>query len=209
MDYSPRMASGDSRYFVSPSDTGMLEDRVPVLLKAWDTQSNLAIFQPASVGPGQRCHYEHIGIENLVEDHELLPTHSNQIYSSDSIAAVGYIHVRPKPQEESEPDDLAHRTSYLSSNGGKDTRILTVCSINQVRQFIEANDHTNNVLKANCLFPQSFYGSPCITKQSGFVIGVVNGPHSATNTGNINLFPRGFKESLRWYTSKVDFPMVE
>jgi len=116
MDYNPGMAPGKSRYFVSPSNTGMLEDRVPVLLKAWDTRSNFAIFQPASVGPGQQCHYEHIGIENLVEDHELLPTHSNQIYSSDSIAAVGYIHARPKPHEESEPDDLAHRTNYLRSN---------------------------------------------------------------------------------------------
>lgn len=116
MDYNPRMAPGNSRYFVSPSSTGMLEDRVTVLLKAWDTRSNLAIFQPASVGPGQQCHYEHIGIENLVEDHELLPTRSNQIYLSDSIAAVGYIHARPKPHEKSEPDDLAHKTGYLRSN---------------------------------------------------------------------------------------------
>lgn len=112
---SDRIAPGNSRYFVSPSNTGMLEDRVPVLLKAWDTRSNLAIFQPASVGPGQQHHYEHIGIENLVEDHELLPTYSNQIYLSDSIAAVGYIHARPRPHE-SEPDDLSHKTSYLRSN---------------------------------------------------------------------------------------------
>jgi len=60
----------------------------------------------------------------------------------------------------------------ISGQSGKDTRIRTVCSVNQVRQFIEESHHTNGVLKANCLFPQNFCGSPCVTKQSGFVIGV-------------------------------------
>ncbi|KAG0136411.1 hypothetical protein HOY82DRAFT_549792 [Tuber indicum] len=183
VDRDPSMVPENSRYFVSPSNTGMLEDRVPVLLKAWDTPANLAIFQLASDGIVRQCHHEHIGIENLVEEHEVLSTYSSQICSDDNIAAVGYIHARPKPQESS----------------GKDTRIRTVCSIHRVRQSIKGSEHTPGVLKANCLFPQNFYGSPCVTKRSGFVIGVVNGPHGVSNTGDIKLFPTGFKNKLRWF----------
>jgi len=115
-DHSPDMARGTSTYFVSPSKTGMLEDRVPVVLKAWDTRSNLAIFQPLPVGPGEQYRHEHVGIKNLIEDHELLPAYSNQIYADDNIAAVGYIHARPKPQEEREPNEFTRRTSYLRFN---------------------------------------------------------------------------------------------
>jgi len=116
IDYNPDMAPETSTYFVSPSNTGMLEDRVPVSLKAWDTESNLAIFQPPPVSPGQQYRHEHVGIKNLVEYHELLPAYRNQIYSDDNIAAVGYIHARPKPQEEREPNEFTHRTSYLRFN---------------------------------------------------------------------------------------------
>ncbi|KAG0634045.1 hypothetical protein HOY80DRAFT_553275 [Tuber brumale] len=195
----PGMALENWRYFVSPSNTGMLEDRVPVLLKAWDTPANLAIFQLVSSGISQQYHHEHIGIENLVEGHELLPTYSSQICSDDNIAAVGYIHARPKPQERIASYDLRRSTSYVGFNSSKDTRIRTVCSINRVRQIIEGSEHTSDVLKVNCLFPQNFYGSPCIIKGSGSVIGVVNGPHSESNTGDIKVFPKGFKNKLRWF----------
>ncbi|CUS13524.1 unnamed protein product [Tuber aestivum] len=194
MDYNPNLAFENPRYFVSPSNTGMLEDRVPVILKAWDTPSNLAIFRPIRVGS-----YEHIGIENLVEDHEFLHAHSNQIHLNHNIAAVGYIRARPKPQEGTESDGLRCRTSYPVFNSDKDTRIRTVCSINQVRRFIEGSENTEGVLKADCLFPLNFYGSPCVIKQSGSVIGVVNGPHSVSNTRDIGLFPQGFRKWLRWF----------
>ena len=87
---------GLPRFVVMQTDTGVAGRRKVVRLKGCDMQANIGIFQLFSSSPTKRLDYGYIRLSNLVEEPEIHSICGNQIYSGDSIAAIGYTRMHSK-----------------------------------------------------------------------------------------------------------------